>query len=274
MIKKLSADCRLKEAQVRSYLEECFLPKNTSFHVCESVGSTNDYVMSRMDECGAGYLVCVADHQTDGRGRNGRKWQSPAGSNIYMSTGFKFSGCNLSLLSGLSLACGVSIARFIDTLGIHPQLKWPNDILVSGRKLAGILIETRIKAGRVFVVVGLGLNVDMSDCEAQEIDQPWTDLKSSAPHTSGGFDNNWLVSQLISALTSACECYQQTGMELFLQDWSKYDVLQGREIWVHVDEQELLAKVIGINDDCSLSVEVDGQKKNIYAADVKIKLKK
>jgi len=274
VIKNSSFNSRPQEHLVRSYLNEAILSKTVDLHMCESIGSTNDYVMSQATESAAGYQVCMANHQTGGRGRNGRQWLSPANSNIYMSVGCQISGQDLSLLSGLSLACGVSIARVIDELGVQLELKWPNDILVSGKKLAGILIETRIKSNNVIVVVGLGLNVNMPDCEAQNIDQPWTDLKSSMLHTNNEWDINLLVSKLIVAIASACDSYQQTGMESFLEDWSKYDILQGNEVWVCIEKREVLAKVIGINDDCSLKVEMNGCVKNIYAADVKIKLKK
>lgn len=270
MIKKNLPGSRLQEQLVRSYLGEV----TVDLHVCETIGSTNDYVMSHSDASGAGYLACVANHQTEGRGRNGRRWQSPANSNIYLSVGCAFLGQNLSSLSGLSLACGVSIARIINGLGVCPQLKWPNDILVSGKKLAGILIETRIKGGSVFVVVGLGLNVDMTDCEAENIDQPWTDLKSCVPSGSDDFDINWLVSRLITVIVSACNVFQQTGIKSFLEDWSKYDILRGKEVWVCAGGQEILGRVIGVNEDCSLRVEMEGCEEDIYAADVKIKLKR
>lgn len=273
MINKKSPDSRLQEQLVRSYLNDSFLLNSVDLHVCETLGSTNDYVMSRSDTFGTGYLACVANHQTEGRGRNGRQWQSPAGSNIYLSIGCSFTGQNLSSLSGLSLACGVSIASVLNRLGVRLQLKWPNDILVSEKKLAGILIETRIKGSSVFVVVGLGLNVDMSDVEAQDIDQPWTDLKSSMPIENGSVDNNWLVSQLIIAIVSACNTFQQTGIQPFIEDWLKYDILIGKEVWVCAGEREVLARVIGINEDCSLKVEMEESQEDVYAADVKIKLK-
>ena len=145
MIKNVSANSCLQEQQIRSYLGKDLTPLNMSLHVCESVDSTNDYVMSRLHGHKLDYLVCAAGQQTNGRGRNGRRWQSPAGSNIYMSIGVEFSECNLSLLNGLSLACGVSVARFIDKLGVYPQLKWPNDILVSGEKLAGLQLKRKSK---------------------------------------------------------------------------------------------------------------------------------
>jgi BirA family transcriptional regulator, biotin operon repressor / biotin---[acetyl-CoA-carboxylase] ligase len=274
VIKTSLINTNLQECLVRAHLVNSRLRNTVDIHLCDSVGSTNDFVMSRASESLMDYLVCVANHQTEGRGRNGRQWQSPANSNIYMSVGCQLSGVSASSLSGLSLACGVSIANVVNELGVQPQLKWPNDILVSGKKLAGILIETRIKGSEVFVVIGLGLNVDMPDREAQEIDQPWTDLRSSIIGLSNELDNNRLVSQLILAIVSTCNIYQQDGIGSFLEDWSRYDILKGEDVWVHTRGRKDLARVIGVNEDCSLKVEMGGYEKNIYAADVKIKLKK
>ena len=194
MIKTSLMNGNLQEQLVRELLDKSELQNTVDLHLCETVSSTNDFVMSRLGASSTDYLVCVANHQTEGRGRNGRQWQSPADSNIYMSVGYKMSGVSASVLSCLSLACGVSIANVVNELGIQSQLKWPNDILVSGKKLAGILIETRIKRDDIFVVIGLGLYVDMPDRVSQEIDQPWTDLHSSMAGESITFYNNLMLS--------------------------------------------------------------------------------
>jgi len=274
VIKTSLINTNLQESIVRAHLDESELQETVDLHLCESIGSTNDFVMSCASGYPAGYVVCAANHQTEGRGRNGRQWQSPANSNIYMSVGCQLSGVSIASLGGLSLACGVSIANVINGLGVQPQLKWPNDILVSGKKLAGILIESRIKNNDAFVVIGLGLNVDMPERMSGEIDQPWTDLRSSIVGSENEFDNNWLVAQLILAIVSTCNIYRVAGITPFLESWSKYDVLKGQNVWVQSQGRMCGAKVIGINDDCSLKVEMGGCEKSLYAADVKIKLQK
>ena len=274
MIKASLINSNLQERLVREYLAESELQDTVDLHLCESVGSTNDFVMSHANKSSISYLACVANHQTEGRGRNGRQWQSPANSNIYLSVGCHLPEVSISSLGGLSLACGASIADVINGLGVQPQLKWPNDILVSGKKLAGILVETRIKGGNVFVVIGLGLNIDMPDKVAQEIDQPWTDLRSSVVGADNELDNNKLVAQLILAIISTCNVYKKSGITPFLEAWSKYDILKGQDVWVHEKGKVFDASVISINDDCSLKVEMGGCEKNLYAADVKIKLQK
>ena len=274
MIKTSLSNGNLQEPRVQAHLVDGELKNTVDLYLCDSVDSTNDFVMSRVHRFLDGYLVCVANHQTHGRGRNGRQWQSPENSNIYMSVGFQMTEVSASSLSGLSLACGVSIANVVNGLGVLPQLKWPNDILVLGKKLAGVLIETRIKGPELSVVIGLGLNVSMSDKAATLIDQPWTDLHSNDVSLSDGHDNNWLVAQLILSLVETCNIYKRDGIQPFLKDWSKYDILKGQDVLVLANGEEDRARVIGLNNDCSLRVEVGGCEKNIYAADVKIKLHK
>ena len=274
MIKTSSSKSNLQGDLIRAQLINSKLHGTIDLRLCDSIGSTSDFVMSNAVSSSNDYLVCVANHQTEGRGRNGRQWHSPANSNIYMSVGYQLSGECASSLGGLSLACGVSIAKVVSQLGVQPQLKWPNDILVSGRKLAGILVETRIKGREIIVVIGLGLNVAMPDITEDLIDQPWTDLRSNIFDTSVELDKNRLVAKLIMSLVSACNVFNQEGIKPFLKDWSKYDVLKGQDVWVQANGREECARVIGLNEDCSLRVDVAGYEKSIYAADVKIKLKK
>ena len=274
MIKGSSSNSDLQEAIIRAHLINSELHSTVDLRLCDSIGSTSDFVMSNLVGSSDDYLVCVANHQTDGRGRNGRQWYSPANSNIYMSVGYQLPGEYASSLGCLSLACGVAIANVVSQLGIKPQLKWPNDILVLRKKLAGILIDTRIKGREITVVIGLGLNVAMPDKTEDVIDQPWTDLRSSIVGSSAEIDDNWLVAKLITSLVSACNVYKKEGIKSFLKDWSKYDVLKGQDVWVQANGGEERARVIGLNKDCSLRIDVGGSEKSIYAADVKIKLKK
>jgi BirA family biotin operon repressor/biotin-[acetyl-CoA-carboxylase] ligase len=135
-----------------------------SLHWLESTASTND-VAARLAESGAedGTTV-VADAQTAGRGRHGRVWFSPAGAGLYASTvvrpgsGMSSAGNPASLLT---IASGVAIAEAVRAVtGLPAAIKWPNDVLIGGRKLAGILAEAAVQGGALqFVVVGFGVNL-------------------------------------------------------------------------------------------------------------------
>jgi BirA family biotin operon repressor/biotin-[acetyl-CoA-carboxylase] ligase len=133
-------------------------PFGRDIHWYPTVASTND-VASRLAEHGADEgVVVVADAQTAGRGRHGRSWASPAGAGLYVSTILRPSGDRVRLVP---IAAGVAVAEGVEaSTGLAPALKWPNDVYVGDRKLAGILAEGGAAAdGRAHAVLGFGINV-------------------------------------------------------------------------------------------------------------------
>ncbi|MCI0508118.1 MAG: biotin--[acetyl-CoA-carboxylase] ligase, partial [Gammaproteobacteria bacterium] len=143
------------------------------------IDSTNRYLSQQSVSSGAAGMTCLAEMQSAGRGRRGRTWVSPLGGNIYLSQLWKFNG-GPAQLSGLSLAAAVAVVRVIHQFGVkEARLKWPNDVLVSGKKLAGILLEmTGESNGPTKVIAGVGINVRLPEIALQEIDQPVTSLQS------------------------------------------------------------------------------------------------
>src|SRR5688500_4222387 len=127
------------------------------------VTSTMDVALAAVDEGAAEGLVIVADEQTAGRGRRGRPWSSPAGAGLYMSFVFRppVEALSAPLLAILTLAAGVAVrCAIIGATGLTPELKWPNDVVVGRRKLAGILAEgVGIGTAAQTVILGVGINV-------------------------------------------------------------------------------------------------------------------
>jgi len=240
--------------------------------VHECVVSTNDYVLAVVAQYSQIFFACIANQQTGGKGRNGSVWESPANANIYMSLGYHFERFSPGELSGLSLACGVGVARMLKSMGLEAQLKWPNDILLDYRKLAGILIETRVRSDGVYVVTGLGMNVDMPEQAAENINQPWIDLCGALLALKGSVDRNRLVARLLKVLIDCCVEYNRSGFATFLDDWHSFDILSGQQVILKTTEGEKQAKVLGINEDYGLRVEVQGGQEVVYAADIKLKL--
>lgn len=162
--------------------------------------------------------VCLAERQTAGRGRRGRQWFSPYGRNLYLSVRWHFEQ-GVAALEGLSLAIGVLLTETLDRLGIsNLHLKWPNDLLSDGKKLGGILIEVGGDlTGECVVVVGIGLNISMSDLVAAEerIDQPWADLKQQ------GFSGSRseLCGAILSSLLPALKTYPADGFARYRERW-------------------------------------------------------
>lgn len=170
--------------------------------------------------------VCVADMQTEGRGRRGRRWHSPRGENLYLSLGLSFEG-GFSILDGLSLVFGVAVADALQELGVqNPGLKWPNDIFVDGAKLGGILIELRgeLEEGWVRVIAGIGMNVHMTG--TSDVDQDWVSLA----RLGGQWERNRLVAGILRHLLACVDRFQANGFSAFRDAWQQRDIFSGRPL--------------------------------------------
>ncbi|MGP4843611.1 biotin--[acetyl-CoA-carboxylase] ligase [Marinobacter sp. 1Y8] len=196
-----------------------------SLEVLDNVDSTNTRVMQRGKRGGDEVFICVADRQTQGRGRRGRVWSSPAGENIYLSMGVRLQG-GFSALEGLSLVVGIGVCRALESLGLKGAgLKWPNDVLFDGCKLAGILIELQGELeGAVRVIVGVGINVHMNRVDAA-VDQPWVSLDAAAP--SVPWKRNEVIAAVVNQALDALAQFEREGFAAFQDDWRIRDSLLG-----------------------------------------------
>ncbi len=122
--------------------------------------------------------VVTAEEQTSGRGTKGRSWLSPKGENLYMSLCF-FAEKDVELHT-LTRHLAESTAQFIKGMGLEAHIKWPNDLMIGGKKVAGILTETRPLDPLLGIVIGLGLNVNMSSSALADVDQPATSLREES----------------------------------------------------------------------------------------------
>lgn len=261
----------LDECEISQLFTKKYPALGVRFHITESLGSTNDFVLQSFDKLDP-MLVCVANEQTAGRGRNGRAWYSPENSNIYLSIGRQLKLRAGDSLSCLSMACGVALCRWLEEKGVKVELKWPNDILVDGRKLAGILIESKLRSGKIFLAIGVGVNIAMSEQDEQRIDQPWTDLKRVLPSAVDMLSKNQLVVEVVGVLAQACAEIERNGFEDFRQGWLEYDCLKCSEVTLQEATGESPVSIVGLADDCGLLVRMNGQQRTVYAADIKLKL--
>ena len=218
--------------------------------------STNQLAMERSQAGRGAGFVCAAEKQTGGRGRRGRSWYSPYGKNLYFSLVAEFSG-GAAALEGLSLAVAVIVAEALAEMKIEPiRLKWPNDILCHGKKLAGILMEmTGDASGLCQVVVGIGINVDMPGSAEEVIDQPWIDLVSI---TQGDVSRNTLLSCLLDKLLPMLTNYEDEGFARYRQRWLALDAYAGELVSVRQGDQEHLGFARGIDETGALLLEVAG----------------
>lgn len=223
-----------------------------------SIDSTHNRAMDRVREgVGSGY-ICLAEHQSAGRGRKGRAWVSPFGRNIYLSTVWEFNQ-GAAVLEGLSLAVGVAIARVINRLTDEQavQLKWPNDVYWQGKKLAGILLEmSGDVSSECQVIVGVGLNVSMPAAEAEAIDQQWVSLETIVPNLS----RNTLVAALLEELLPLLNNYHLQGFAAYKEEWEELDFFRDKEVEIIVGPHTMVGQAGGVSDSGALRlITTDGE---------------
>lgn len=213
--------------------------------VLDTVGSTSAHLLPlRPPRSGLG-IACVAEQQTAGRGRRGRRWVSPFGANVYLSLLWQFD-LPATALAGLSLAAGVAVAQALRGLGIDEvALKWPNDLLWRGRKLGGILVELAGEAeGPTRAVIGVGVNHRMPADAGAAIDQDWADVAGALP--AGTPSRLALVASLLDHLVAALPRFAAGGLAPFLPAWEALDALRGREVVVQLGEGVVRGTAIGV----------------------------
>jgi BirA family biotin operon repressor/biotin-[acetyl-CoA-carboxylase] ligase len=239
-----------------------------SLEIAWSLDSTNSELLRR-EAPAHGVAALIAERQTGGRGRRGKAWASPLAAHLYLSLSRQFSG-GLARLGGLSLVAGVAAAEALHESGYRGvRLKWPNDLVVEGRKLGGLLVEGGGEhAGPVRAVIGLGLNVRMPETMAATLDQPWIDLAQlSDPAPS----RNAVAARLLAHLLPALDQFDAEGLAPFLARYARFDALQGREVAVHLTGTTQAGSAIGIAEDGALRVRIDCEERVFHAGEVSVR---
>ncbi|MEH6575573.1 MAG: bifunctional biotin--[acetyl-CoA-carboxylase] ligase/biotin operon repressor BirA [Amphritea sp.] len=218
----------------------------------QSIPSTNAAAMQSIYEHGHGSLY-LAEQQTAGRGRRGRSWISPFASNLYFSMTWQFSR-GAAALEGLSLAVGVALLRGLKELGLNEiEVKWPNDLLWRGRKLAGVLLEMSGDAsGDCYVVIGIGVNVNMPRDQAASIDQPWVDLKQIVGQAPS---RNTLLAAMLNALMPVLEEFSEHGFEPFLDEWQQANAHADQQVSLHIGQRQVQGICRGVTEAGALLLE-------------------
>jgi BirA family biotin operon repressor/biotin-[acetyl-CoA-carboxylase] ligase len=266
---------RLDARRIRNGMETTTRPQLRFLTLLEEVDSTNAYLARLPGDQQHAHAV-LAESQEMGRGRRRRQWHSPAGGNIYFSLGWQFNEAD-SPLSTLPLVVAICVCKALSGAGLASHgIKWPNDILVDGRKLAGILVEVQSTGtGPALAVVGMGLNVRMPGAGTQAIksaiDQPWTDLASSMPPGHEIPSRNQLVALLLEALLPALAHYAQEGFDAFRADWEELDLLHGNRLELDVSGKRLAGRSRGIDPLGGLLLESgDGEVRAFHSGEVRV----
>ncbi len=262
----------LDKPKILSFLEP--LPKNqlNNLEILDTIPSTNDYLMENR-QAKLGNVVCLAEKQTKAKGRRARNWVAPFAKNIYLSILWRFPQ-EPSELSGLSLIVAMAVIEALRAYGItHPLgIKWPNDVMADGKKLAGVLVEIAGESNDICsAVIGIGLNVNMSLQNARDITQPWIDVQSLTPKS---VERNKLTGLLLNQLLKTLAQFEQQGFLPFMPQWQPLDLTLGKPLSLQTATTELQGIGCGINAQGHLLIDINGEQKHFSGGDVSLRLSK
>jgi BirA family biotin operon repressor/biotin-[acetyl-CoA-carboxylase] ligase len=254
----------LHPALVRAYLNGRLRPSHL---VClDTVDSTNSEAERLLASGAAVPLVILASAQTQGRGRRGRVWHSPAAGNLYSTFVFR-PQLEPTRLHDFTLWMGLNICELVANFAkLEPGLKWPNDLHVNGRKAGGMLTEARVDADQIRdLVFGLGLNLN-----GRAADLP-RDLQktaiSLADATGAPLDLNRFAAALIGRVLTAYDQFLEGGYrDTFAQLWKRYDILRGRAVSVTQGTRTVAGTATGIDNEGSLIVRLNSGRSERFRA--------
>ena len=232
-----------------------------SVHYHQTISSTNEFITNQINQLKKGDL-CLAEYQTAGRGRRGRQWLSPFAGQLIFS--FYWTIDPKKALDGLSLVIGLAIAE-----ALNAKVKWPNDILLSGRKLGGILVEIiNHKNGLLNLVVGIGINVKLP--QSTEISQPYAQLTEQDLN----IDREKILIKVIQRIYSRLAQFEEKGIdEEFMQQWINHNEFFGDEVNVFTEQGAISGIEQGIDKRGYLKVITDEGERYFNAGEVSLRRK-
>lgn len=251
-------------------LDESFIHEQANqgrVTVLSVIDSTNQYLLDRLGDLRSGD-ACVAEYQQAGRGRRGRKWFSPFGANLYLSMYWRLEQGPAAAI-GLSLVIGIVMAEVLQSLGAEQvRVKWPNDLYLQDRKLAGILIELTGKTGdEAHIVIGAGINLAMRRVEEEVVNQGWINLQEAGVT----IDRNTLAVKLIKELRTALTLFELEGLGPYLSRWGKLDNFINRPVKLIIGDKEMFGISRGIDVQGALLLEQDGEVKPWMGGEISLR---
>lgn len=241
------------------------------FRYLEVTGSTNDDCVRFLKEGAEHGVVVVAGQQTGGKGRRGRSWSSPPGQSVYMTIGLRpdFAPDKASMLT---LVMALSVVRTLEQIcrADDAGIKWPNDIVINGRKVCGILTEMHLAGERIaHVVIGVGVNVNNAGFET-ELSGVATSLFAEYGRT---YDCNAIIATILENFERYYDKFVETcDMSTIMGEYVEKMINVGREVRVLDPQGEYTATARGINEKGELLVErEDGTTEAVYAGEVSVR---
>jgi len=258
---------KLDRENILSFLK---IDKNlkVNLEIFDQIDSTNSYLLNKKQALNE-LNICIAEMQTKGKGRSGKIWESPKEKNIYLSIGIVLNN-KISELDGFSIFIALMICNALEDLyKIKAKIKWPNDLYLKDKKFGGILIETKMANRKLSIVIGIGLNIFMKTNEF--INQDWTSLRIERPSLE--INRNILISKIISEISNNSIIFLEKGFKNFKKDFDKRNILKNRKVQVsNYSSSDCVA--LDVNEDGSLNLLVDNNKKKVTSGEVSLKIQK
>lgn len=247
----------LDEASIRSRLSPAANSAIPSLTCLQATDSTNERLLQQATTGSVHGHALFAEYQSAGRGRRGDVWVAPPGSGLCLSLGWRFDAPPATM-SALGLAIGIAVARAVDDLGLKGvRLKWPNDVLHEGRKLAGILIEMRAEhGGPSTVVIGIGLNVHIPAGVRAGISQPVVDLHEALGASPA---RNAVAAGLLEQLSLRLIDFARAGFAPLSTAWAHYDGLAGKLVQLELPGRTVVGTARGVDPSGMLLIEHEGR---------------
>ncbi len=256
---RLSPGIRLLEKSlILSSLSRNLQDSLETFDIHLTIDSTNTEAMRYVRKGNRGKALIVAEKQESGRGRRGRNWVSPMARNIYMTLVWPFDD-TMKASQGLSLVIALSLVKSLQNSALkgmeNLKVKWPNDVWLNNKKLAGILLELyRGADGAHQVIIGIGINVNMPEESLNSINQAATDLVSQGNKT---VDRNVILANLIQQLEFDIELFTEQGFSGFQDQWQQLDLYHNKEVEVLAGTSSTFGQVKGVSPSGALILKTD-----------------
>ena len=204
--------------------------------VVQRCGSTNDLLL---DDRARGPALLAAEEQTAGRGRRGRRWHSAPGTGLTFSLALQVRR-PVRELAGLSLVAGVAVSKALRALGVaRAALKWPNDLVVDGAKLGGILVETRGAGAATRAVIGIGINCRRDSGLVLRIKKQVTSLDQHIEFKG----RNFILKKIVQALLESLATFDAKGLEPLRREWQAMDAHAGQRLRVRLADGRVVTGV-------------------------------
>jgi BirA family biotin operon repressor/biotin-[acetyl-CoA-carboxylase] ligase len=236
----------MNETQFESYLSSLPL---SAFRYYDTLGSTNDEALAWASQGAPDFSLIIADEQTNGRGRLDRKWFTPPHSALAMSLILHPTTIERAHPARITGLLALSLAESLLKLGLVPQIKWPNDVLLTGRKVAGILVETTWMGEELeAMILGMGVNVlNTSVPPAEQLFFPATSIETELGHP---VERTELLKDI---LVNVLDWRPNLGTDAFLKSWEESLAFRGQQVQVEGGSEEpITGELLGLNVDGSL----------------------